>query len=238
MAEPKAADVTSSLDWQGFYSTGQVARIARIPRRTLYSWKSKDIVKPSVVVMEGEEVIDEGYSYADLTVIRLIRAIRDKKLNLRSASVALRHLVDRFGTLNKGWFDVHVYIANNNVYAERLDEWEVTTATHHGQKIETRLFGDVFDILRDMDEDGDILLPKGFSHCISIKPNVMNGEPVIKNTRVPIASIAAKFHQGVSLDRLAELYTPISRLCIEKAVEYEDYLNSPIPKTGEAVSGR
>ena len=139
---------------------------------------------------------------------------------------------------NKGWFDVHVYIANNNVYAERLDEWEVTTATHHGQKIETRLFGDVFDILRDMDEDGDILLPKGFSHCISIKPNVMNGEPVIKNTRVPIASIAAKFHQGVSLDRLAELYTPISRLCIEKAVEYEDYLNSPIPKTGEAVSGR
>lgn len=225
-------------EWQGFYSTTQVSRLARIPVRTLYDWKAKGIIKPSVQVMADDLVADEGYSYADLTIIRLIRAIKDKKLNLRSVSIALSHLVARFGPPTKGWFNIHVYIANNNVYADKSDEWEVTTATRYGQKIETRLFDDVFDILRDMDEDGDILLPKGFSQCIAIKPNVMGGDPVIKNTRVPTAAIAAKFHKGVSVDRLAALYKPISRQCIEKAIDYEKYLNSPIPKAGKAITGR
>ena len=84
-------------EWQGFYSTSQVARLARVPRSTLYDWKVRGILKPSVWVMDGDKVVDEGYSYADLTIIRLSRAIRDNKLNMRSVCVALRHLVDRFG---------------------------------------------------------------------------------------------------------------------------------------------
>ena len=225
-------------EWQGFYSTSQVARLARVPRNTLYDWKVRRILKPSVRVMDGDKVVDEGYSYADLTIIRLSRAIRDNKLNMRSVCVALRHLVDRFGQPNEGWFNVHVYIANNAVYADRPDEWEVTAATRGGQRVETRLYDDVFDILRDLDEDGNILIPKGFSQCIAIKPNVMGGDPVIKTTRIPTATIAAKFRQGVSIDRLAELYVPVSRLCIEQAIDYEKYLNSPLPQAGEVVAGR
>jgi uncharacterized protein (DUF433 family) len=231
-------DRKPEVEWQGFYSTGQVSRLARVPRSTLHDWKVKDIVKPSVQIIDGDEVVDEGYSYADLTVIRLIRAIRDKKLNLRSASVALRHLIDRFGSPDKGWFDVHVYIANNNVYADKPDEWEVTAATHHGQRVETRLFDDVFDILRNMDEDGDILLPPGFSQCIEINPKVMGGEPVMKNTRVPTATIAAKYRKGSTIDQLANLYKPISRLCIEKAIDYEEYLSSPTAEARETVARR
>ena len=132
----------------------------------------------------------------------------------------------------------HVYIANNHVYADRLDEWDVTAADSGGQKVETRLFDDVFDILRNMDEDGDILLPKGFSRCIAIKPNVRGGEPVIKNTRIPIASIVAKYHKGTSIDRLVDLYQPVTRQCIERAIEYEEYLNSPIAQAGEVTAGR
>ena len=98
------------------------------------------------------------------------------------------------------------------------------------------MFGDVFDILREMDEDGDILLPEGFSNCISIQPNVMSGEPVLRNTRIPTATVAAKFKKGVSIDRLTELYDPIPRQCIERAIEYEKYLNSPITAAGEVAA--
>ena len=225
--------------WQGFYSTSQVSRLARIPRSTLYDWKARNILKPSVRIMSGNEVVDEGYSYADLTILRLTRAIRDKKLNMRSVCIALRHLIDRFGhPTNQEWSGVHVYIANNHVYAEKLDEWDVTAADRGGQKVETRLFDYVFNILRDMDEDGDILLPKGFSQCITIRPGVMGGDPVIKNTRIPTASIATKFHQGTSVNRLADLYQPVTRQCIEKAIEYEKYLDSPIAQAGEVVAGR
>jgi len=157
---------------------------------------------------------------------------------MRSVCIALRHLIDRFGHPNKGWNNIHVHIFNNHVYADRSDEWDVTEADSGGQKLETRLFGDVFNILRDMDEDGDILLPKGFSRCIAIKPNVMGGEPVIKNTRIPTASIAAKFLKGTSIQRLVDLYQPVSRQCIERAIEYEEYLNSPIAQAGEVAAGR
>ena len=225
-------------EWQGVYSTSRISRLALVPQSTLYDWKAKGILKPSVRIMDWDQVVDEGYSYADLTIIRLSRAIRDKKLNMRSVCIALRHLVDRFGHPDKGWFNIHVYIANNHVYAEKLDEWDVTAADRSGQKVETRLFDDVFDILRNMDEDGDILLPKGFSHCIAIKPNVMGGDPVIKNTRIPTASIAAKFRNGSSIDRLVDLYQPVTRQCIERAIEYEEYLNSPIAQAGEIVTRR
>ena len=224
--------------WHGFYSTSQVARLARIPRSTLYDWKARNILKPSVRIMSGNEIVDEGYSYADLTILRLSRAIRDKKLNMRSVCIALRHLIDRFGHPNQGWPDVHIYIANNHVYAEKLDEWDITAADKGGQKVETRVFDDVFDILRDIDQDGDILLPKGFSQCITIKPGVMGGDPVIRNTRIPTFSIATKCHQGIPIDRLVDLYKPVTRQCIEKAIEYEEYLDSLIGHAGEVVAGR
>ena len=137
-----------------------------------------------------------------------------------------------------GWSDVNVYIANTHVYADKLDEWDVTAADRGGQKVETRLFDDVFDILRDMDEDGDILLPKGFSQCVTIKPGVMGGNPVIRNTRIPTSNIATKFHQGASINRLVDLYQPVTKHCIKKAIEYEEYLNSPIAQAGEVVAGR
>ncbi len=224
--------------WQGFYSTSQVSRLARIPLSTLHAWKKKNILKPSVRIFSGDQLVDEGYSYADLTILRLCRAIRDKRLDMRSVCIALRHMIDRFGEPSDGWSDVHVYIANNHVYAEESDEWDVTTADVGGQRIETRLFDDVFDILRQMDEEGNILLPKGFSQCISIQPDVMSGAPVIRNTRIPTASVAIKFKKGTSLDRLTELYHPISRECIESAIEYEKYLNSPIAAVGEVALRR
>ena len=224
--------------WQGFYSPSQVSRLTRIPRSTLHDWKVRNILKPSVRIMAGGEIVDEGYSYADLTILRLSRAIRDKKLNMQSVCIALRHLIDRFGPPDRGWFGVHVYVANNHVYAERSDEWDITTADKGGQKLETRLFDEVFDILREMDENGHILLPKGFSQCITIKPDVMGGEPVIKNTRIPTATIATKFHKGTPIDRLVDLYRPVTRQCIERAIEYEEYLSSPITQAREVTAGR
>lgn len=223
-------------EWQGFYSVSQVSRLARIPTSTLYSWKKKNILRPSVQIMSGDDLVAEGYSYADLTILRMSRAIRDKKLNMRSVCIALRHLIERFGPPDRGWFDMHVHIANNHVYADKSDEWDVTAADQGGQRVETRLFGDVFDILRDMDEDGDILLPKGFSRCIAINPAAMGGMPIIKNTRIPTAVIARKHQAGTSVNQLVTLFEPVTKPCIESAIAFEEYLNSPIAKAGAVAS--
>jgi DNA-binding transcriptional MerR regulator len=70
--------------WQGFYSTAQVSRLAGVPKRTLYHCKARGIITPSIQIVGAGGQRDEGYSYADLAIAKLLRGLRNKQLNLRS----------------------------------------------------------------------------------------------------------------------------------------------------------
>lgn len=225
--------------WQGFYSTSQVSRLARIPVRTLYDWRAQGIISPSVQLISQGLVADYGYSYADLTIIKLMRALRDDRLDLKSVGIALHHLYERLGHPSTGWHDAHVYIVGNRVHAEQQDQWETTTATQFGQKVETRLFGDLFPILRKQEEHGDILVPPEFSKYVEINPLVMGGQPVVRDTRVPTSILGTLAEKGRTLDDLARLYAPLPRQAIKVAIDYERFLSQPIeakPKAAASTS--
>ena len=226
-------------EWQGFYSTAQVSRLARVPTSTLYAWKAKNILVPSVVLQSHGLVADYGYSYANLTVIRLMRAIRDRKLNLRSVSIALHHLFERFGPPSKGWADAQVFIVGRHVFAEKRepDEWGTTTAEQYGQMVETRLFGDLFDELREMEEEGgSILIPKDYVSAVEIDPNIMNGEPVVRNTRITTRVLYMKYVKGKTIDVLARLFK-LAQDVVKKVIEYEKFLSTPITASGQTIAG-
>ena len=74
-----------SAEWRGLYSTAQVSRLARIPISTLYEWRRRGIILPSLELIECGLVADEGYSYSDLTLVRIIKGLRDKHLDFDSA---------------------------------------------------------------------------------------------------------------------------------------------------------
>lgn len=212
-------------EWQGFYTTAQVARLARIPTRTLYQWKKEGIAKPSVHVMaNGNELID-GYSYADLAIIKILRALLDRQLNMYSAATALRHLWDFLGPPSKGWADAHVYIYGNHIFAERQGDWPPTVATRFGQTVQESLFGDLFPVLREQEEEGSLLVPTDFQSAVEINPEIMGGQPVVRGTRVPTSILAMLKKQGKTVAELAKLYFPIPAASIEKAVEYEEFLD-------------
>ena len=229
----------SIAEWQGFYSTAQVSRLARVPVSTLYAWKTKGILVPSVVLQSHGLESDYGYSYANLTVIRLMRAIRDGKLQLRSVSIALHHLFERFGPPSKGWADAQVFIVGRHVFAEKRepDSWGTTTAEQYGQKVETRLFGDLFDELREMEEGGSILVPQDFASAVEIDPNIMNGEPVVKNTRIVTSVLFVKYVKGKTIGELARLFK-LTQDVVKKVIEYEQFLSAPITASGQAIAGR
>jgi len=215
-------------EWYGFYSTSQVSRLARVPVRTLYDWKAKGIISPSVQVIGPGGVEDEGYSYADLAIIKLMRGLRDKRLNLRSVAESLRHLYERFGApTSPGWQQAHVYISGREVYARRPDEWDTTVATRYGQKtMKEFVVGELFE------EDAALLVPRSFADYVEIDPNVMDGVPVIKNTRVPTSMMSMLVDQGATLAELEELYSPICRDYLWKAFEFErslDQTNERVP---------
>jgi uncharacterized protein (DUF433 family) len=176
-------------------------------------------------IVEHGEVIEEGYSYADLTLVRIVHALRKRQLSFNSAVSALRHLVERLGPISTGWANERVYLRGKNIYTERPDEWGVTEATRGGQKAEEVLLGDLFDELREEDEDASILVPRQFRKYVQINPRVMGGEPVVRDTRIPTGVLVMMLHRYGSIDRLVKLYRPVSREAIEKAIEYERYLD-------------
>ena len=218
-----------TTEWQGFYSTAQVSRLARVPVSTLYAWKAKGILVPSVVLQSHGLEANFGYTYANLTVVRLMRAIRDKKLQLRSVSIALHHLFERFGPPSKGWADARVFIVGRHVFAEKRepDVWGTTTAEQYGQRVETRLFGDLFDELRDLEEGGSILIPKDYASAVEIDPNIMNGEPVVKNTRIATSVLFVKYVKGKTIDELVGLFK-LAQDVVSKVIQYEQFLSAPI----------
>ena len=207
-------------EWQGFYSRAQVSRLAGIPRRTLYDWKARGIIAPSVHVLSADLLADDGYSYADLAIIKLMRGLRNRQLNLRSVAGALRHLYDRFGPpTSTGWKNAHVFVVGKEVFAQKPDEWETTAATQYGQKAETRVLGELFE------EEAAILIPKEFRAYVEINLDVMDGQPVIRNTRVLTSTVAMMYEEGTSLAELTELYAPVPRIPIQNAIDFERALD-------------
>ena len=214
-------------DWQGFYSTPQVSRLARIPLSTLYNWKQRGVIAPSVEVVDKDgRVVEEGYSYADLTIVKIMRALREDRLNLTSVGVALRHMYERLGPPSEGWSDASVYVVGNKVFAEKSDEWQTTSATGFGQRVATRLFGDLFPLLREQEEEGSILVPPDYTRYVEIDPGVMGGQPVVRDTRIPTSLFPTLLAKGKSIEDLVRLYYPIPREAIEKTLEFERYLDS------------
>jgi uncharacterized protein (DUF433 family)/DNA-binding transcriptional MerR regulator len=216
-----------STESQGYYSTVQVSRLARIPISTLYEWRRRGIMRPSLQLVKDGLVADEGYSYADLTLARIIKALRDKHLDFDSASRALHHLYERLGPPSRGWANERVYVIGNHIYVDRPDDWEVTDATQLGQKVIEMFFGDFFDELREMDAEASIIVPPQFRKYVQVKPEIMGGEPVIRDTRLPTSTVVilcAKY----GLKKLKRLYERISPEKIEKAIEYERYLDKQL----------
>ncbi|MBN1862520.1 MAG: DUF433 domain-containing protein [Dehalococcoidales bacterium] len=216
-----------SITWQGFYSTAQVSRLARIPVSTVYEWRRRGIIRPSLELVEGGLIADEGYSYSDLTLIRIIKALRDKHLDFDSAATALRHLYERLGPPDWGWANEKVYVVGNRIYVDRPDEWEVTDATEMGQRVMEMLFGDLFEELREGDEEASIIVPPQFRKYVQVRPEIMGGEPVIRDTRIPTATIVALLANH-DINELKKLYRRIPPEKIEKAIEYERYLDRQV----------
>lgn len=208
----------------GLYSTAQVARLARIPLSTLYEWRRRGIIRPSLELVHEGLLADEGYSYSDLTLVRIIKALRDKHLDFDSAAKAIYHLYERLGPPDRGWANEKVYVIENRIYIDRPDNWAVTDATEQGQKVIEKLFGDLFEELREEDAEASIIVPPQFRKYVQVRPDVMGGEPVVRDTRIPTATLVALLTRH-TIAELKKLYRRIPPETIEKAIEYERYLD-------------
>ena len=73
----------------------------------------------------------------------------------------------------------------------------------------------------------EVELAKTMITLLAVKAKVMGGEPVIRDTRIPTATIVALLVNH-DIDELKKLYRRIPPEKIEKAVEYERYLDRQV----------
>ena len=208
---------------QGFYSVGLASRLTRIPRRTLDDWHLKGIVQRDLSITDSDGRFVQGYSYYRVTILKIVRAVRDGHYDLVAAAKALDYLAERFGPPDN-WPDKRVHVWKSKIFADGSDEWGVTEAILQGQSVETRLMGDLFEELRA--EDGaSILVPTQFRPYVTIHPDVMGGQPVVRGTRVPTAALAALDKQQHTVSAIARMYPFMGPETVTKAVEYEHFLD-------------
>ena len=214
----------TSETWPGFYTALDVARLAQIPSSTLYEWQQRKIIEPSIEFKEDGVRTEQGYSYADLVMIRILRALREDKIDFTSAAIAIDHLFARLGPPSRGWADAHVYFRGKRIYAWKPDAWDVTEATAMGQKVETRVFGDIFPKLRRIEEGISIVVPEKYWGHVDIDPRVKDGQPVVHGTRIPTSALAGLDKRLWSPRRIAQAYG-IAIETVKKVLDYERRLD-------------
>jgi uncharacterized protein (DUF433 family) len=86
------------------------------------------------------------------------------------------------------------------------------------------IFGDLFEELKEADEEASIIVPPQFRKYVQVKPGIMGGEPVIRGTRIPTATVVVLIAK-YGIKKLIKLYRNIAEEYIKKAIEYENYLD-------------
>jgi uncharacterized protein (DUF433 family) len=214
----------TDTEGDGFYSLRDVGRLAGIPMRTLYNWRLRGIISPSLESRSGNTV-EEGYAYADLTIIRLIRALREDRIDFEAAKKALSHMYTRLGPPSKGWAGERVYFVGRSIFVEGQDEWPITDATKLGQTVAPVLFGDLFGELRDLEDGSSILIPKHFRPYVHIDPKVLGGEPVVRGTRLPTSMLGA-LAQARGVAAVVRMYASlVSPKILRQAIAFERHLD-------------
>ncbi len=227
--------MSASGTWPGFYTVLEVARLAQIPLRTLYEWQQRKIIRPSIELKDDRSRAVQGYTYADLVMIRILRALREDKIDFTSAAIAIDHLFARLGPPSRGWADAHVYFRGKRIYAWKPDDWDVTEATAMGQKVETRVFGDLFPALWRIEEGVSIVVPEKYWGHVDIDPRVKDGQPVVHGTRIPTSALAGLAKRLWSPRRIAQAYG-IAIKTVKKVLDFERRLDMASPTAAPAAA--
>ena len=210
---------------QGFYTTREAARIARIPEDTLRGWRKKGVIVPSVVFTDEEGKREQGYDYEALLLARLLRILRENHVGLRRAVATLRHCLARFGPPGPMWGEVKVFAFDGaDVFTYRDDEWDSTVPTKAGQKAAEELFGEDFSAVKDSADA--LLIPKEFLWCVQIDPKIRNGMPVVRGSRIKTKTLKSMFDANWTPRLIVDLaYPHLAEEKVRCAVEYERFLD-------------
>ena len=229
MAMAREVPIESRPGDSGFYGPVEACRLTRVPLSTLRYWVKAGIITPSRRLVGAQtRVCRDGYSLADLGYIRLLHQLRTRGVPTEDAVRFLNAMLDMIGPPGPSWAEVRVWVDGKRVYLFEAGEWatmEAQRLTRRGaalQRVADTFFGDAFIGLQGSADS--ILVPPELLEHIEINAEVIDGEPVIRGTRIPTRTVQ-KLASARSTSEILEMYPFLTCDQIKSALEYEQYLD-------------
>lgn len=204
---------------RGRYSAERAGQLSGVPTRTLYDWAGADVLVPDFAGSRPK-----AWSYRDLGFARLLAWLRQQGHERPEAAARVAALRGRMADSAEQVTEVRsdgsiVLLGNENV--DHLTGQQVLDGMASVLA--------VFDLLEPIAELGrtrlwgpDLLAPTDLT---VISPWVMGGEPVVKSTRIPTASLhALRSERGLDTERIVALYPELDGSAVDDAIALEDRL--------------
>jgi len=210
--------------WEGCYPTATAARLTGAPPAAFYALNRRGIIRRDAVAYNLFDFSDQpsriGYGLTDLMLVKLLRGRRNQQLNPETLAQALRQLFREHGGVNNpAWQQAPLYVRGRQVYAGKPEDGAAAESVRHG-RLQTLPARELFA------PEALYLVPAPFRDYVEIDPAVRGGEPVLRHRFGILTSLLAAMHgNGKSCAEIAKSYAPIPQKAIEKAIEYEHWLD-------------
>ena len=210
---------------RGRYDVTRASQLSGVPRSTVYDWARERVLTPDY---RGARPMT--WSYRDLVLLRLAVWLRSQGMDrglVTSRVARVRQLLSE-GDLRAARVradSLHFFLHGNEVD-------ESGQAALDGLLVlvdEFRLVegASVIDELRGRVGGPNLVRPSARSR---ISPWVMAGDPCVRDTRLPTASLWGLHEaRGLSSSAMARLYPGIDEADVEDALELEAQLRSRAP---------
>ena len=194
---------------QGAYDAARAAALSGVPTRTLYDWKDRGIVVPSV---RSSRVM--LWSYEDLLTLRLVRWLREDKPDAIASSMRqVREALDAFGDDLWSEEDASTLVVGSDgtvVHRER-------GVTPSGQAV----VDGMLDLFASYEGAVDLRQPRP---RLRIVPGRCAGEIHLQGSRLTSLTVHALARRGYSDDHIATLYPHESVEALAEACDLEHTL--------------
>lgn len=204
---------------RGRYSAERAGQLSGVPARTLYDWAEAGVLVPDYL-----HTRPKAWSYRDLALARLLAWLRQQGQDRPDAA-------ERVADVRKLMADAAQQVDDVRADGSIVLLGSETVDRLTGQQIFDGMASllNAFKLLDPISELGrhglwgpDLLSP---TRLTVISPWVMGGEPVVRSTRIPTASLhALRLDRGLATSQIVALYPELDEKKVEDAIDLENRL--------------
>ncbi len=210
------------------YETRLAAALSGATVRQLEHWRADSPSRPAILIPEVSSTRPLLYSFRDIVALRACVKLRSESSlqKIRRALDALRVDLGEIEHLS------HYTLVSDgsSIYMVEGD-----AATDLVRQRANTVIGGLIEVIAPFYSDGrrvpDLLRPRA---NLRVDPAVRGGEPVIKDTRIPFADVAALVRDGVRPDQIVDYYPVVSAVAATDASDFADYVDSYAPRRAAA----